>query len=214
MELQYRLTPAHTEARLAETLPQALLEHDQLQTRISSVTSRWQGRLLGPLILLLSLIAAPLALYFPERRFTPEKIIALVLCALIFIPLWWRFSGRWVQRLQARTRNRTPLRSLNHRLIEARLRAPLKAIEGVYHLTFDDQGFSLSKPPRAKSSLTWGQIVLLREAANFYDVADAQMQRKGQACRIAKHSELMDAEEYQQGLQAFLSHCPVAPSAN
>ena len=41
----------------------------------------------------------------------------------------------------------------------------------------------------------------------------AEMQRKGQACRIAKHSELMDDEAYQQGLQAFLSHCPVAPSA-
>ncbi|WP_414159226.1 hypothetical protein ACMGG8_04295 [Pseudomonas sp. BNK-45] len=213
MELQYRLTPAHTEARLAEKLPQALLEHDQLETRISSATSRWQGRLLGPLILLLCLIAAPLALYFPERRFTPEKIIALVLCALIFIPLWWRFSGRLIQRLQARTRHRTPLRGLNHRLIEARLRVPLKAVEGTYHLSFDDQGFTLSKPPRAKSSMTWEQVVYLREAANFYDVASAEMQRKDQACRIAKHSELMDAEEYQQGLQAFLSQCPVPPSA-
>lgn len=214
MELQYRLTPAHTEARLAETLPQALLEQNQLQTRIASAISRWQGRLLGPLILLLCLIVAPLALYFPERRFTPEKIIALVLCALIFIPLWWRFSGRLIQRLQARTRQRKPLRGLNQRLIEARLRARLKAAEGTYHLSFDDQGLTLSKAPRARNSLTWEQVVYLREAASFYDLADAQMQRKGQAWRIAKHSELMDAEEYQQGLQAFLSKCPVAPSAN
>ncbi|MGY4820184.1 hypothetical protein ACVNP3_30115 [Pseudomonas chlororaphis subsp. piscium] len=38
-------------------------------------------------MLVLCLVAAVLAVYFPERRFTPEKVAALVLFALIFIPL-------------------------------------------------------------------------------------------------------------------------------
>ncbi|MDF2395114.1 hypothetical protein GGD92_20420 [Pseudomonas protegens] len=218
MELHYRITPAHTEAWIAEPLKQELLKDDQQHVRVMSTFARWQSRLIGPVMFTLCLIGGCLSIYFPERTFTPEKVIAMVAFALIFIPLWWRFSGRWIKHLQARIaatpiKPQAPLRGLNQRLIEARLRAPLKATEGTYTLTFDDQGFTLSKLPRAKSSLTWEQVVYLREAAHFYDVASAEMQRKGQACRIAKHSELMDDEAYQQGLQAFLSHCPVAPSA-
>ncbi|MGC5701780.1 hypothetical protein J4P02_16395 [Pseudomonas sp. NFXW11] len=219
MELHYSITPAHTEARLAEKLPQAMLEHDRQQARIMAGVARWQKRLLGPLLFVLCLIGGTLALYVPERRFTPEKIIALVICGLIFIPLWWRYSGRWLNHLQAlaaarQARRRAPLRELNQRLIAARLRAPLKAAEGAYSLSFDEQGFTLSNARGGKSNLAWTQVSQLQESADCYALASAEMARKGLACRIAKHSDLMPVETYQQGLQAFLSQCPVAPSAN
>ncbi|WP_097306442.1 hypothetical protein [Pseudomonas chlororaphis] len=63
-----------------------MLKHDQQQARImgSRPLAEPPAR---PLILVLCLIAAVLAIYFPERRFTPEKVVAPVLFALIFIPL-------------------------------------------------------------------------------------------------------------------------------
>lgn len=87
MELQFSITPAHTEIRLAEKLRQEMLKHDQQQARIMGSVAHWQSRLLGPLMLVLCLVAAVLAIYLPERRFTPEKVAALVLFALTFIPL-------------------------------------------------------------------------------------------------------------------------------
>lgn len=218
MELQFSITPAHTEIRLAEKLRQEMLKHDQQQARIMGRVAHWQSRLLGPLMLVLCLVGAVLAIYFPERRFTPEKVVALVLFALIFIPLWWRYSGRWLQHLQARiaanhAKPRAPLRGLNQRLIESRLRASLKAAEGIYCLTFDDQGFTLSNAKGGKSALAWEQIAHLRETPDFYAVACAELEHKGLAYRIAKHSDLMQPQEYQQGLQQFLSKCPVTPES-
>ncbi|CAM3903235.1 hypothetical protein PSWA111526_17470 [Pseudomonas wadenswilerensis] len=73
---------------------------------------------------------------------------------------------------------------------------------------------SLDKARSGKSTLVWEQIARLQETPDFYLVASADMVRQGVACLIAKHCDLMPAEEYQQGLQAFLSQCPVTPSAN
>ncbi|UVM24459.1 YcxB family protein [Pseudomonas wadenswilerensis] len=219
MELHYSITPAHIQAWIAEPLKQEMLKHDQQQAQAMANVARWQRRLVGPLMFALCLVGGMLALYFPERRFTAQNVIAMVLFALIFIPLWWRFSGRWIKHLQARiaanhAKPRAPLRGLNQRLIETRLRAPLKSVESTYCLSFDDQGFTLDKARSGKSTLAWEQIARLQETPDFYLVAGADMVRQGVACLIAKHSDLMPAEEYQQGLQAFLSQCPVAPSAN
>lgn len=216
MELQFSITPAHTETRLAEKLRQAMLEHDQQQARIMGSVAHWQSRLLGPLLLVLCLVGGALAIYFPERRFTPEKLIALALFALVFIPLWWRYCGRWLQHLQARiaakpAKPHLPLRGLNQRLIESRLRAPLKAAEGIYCLAFDDRGFTLSNAKGGKSTLAWERIAHLRETPDFYAVACAELEHKGLAYHIAKHSNLMPPQAYQQGLQQFLSRCPILP---
>ena len=79
------------------------------------------------------LIGGCLSIYFPERTFTPEKVIAMVAFALIFIPLWWRFSGRWIKHLQTRIaatpiKPQAPLRGLSQRLIETRLAEDLLKI--------------------------------------------------------------------------------------
>ncbi|WP_095162803.1 YcxB family protein [Pseudomonas sp. Irchel 3F5] len=219
MELHYSITPAHTRTWIAERLEQELLKQDQQQAQAMANVARWQSRLVGPLMFTLCLVGGMLAIYFPEQRFTPQKVITMAMFGLIFIPLWWRFSGRWIKHLQSRiaanhTKPRAPLRGLNQRLIEARLRAPLKSVESTYCLSFDEQGFTLDKACGGKSSLTWDQIVQVQETPYFYLVACAKMVNQGVACVVVKDSDLMPAEEYQQGLQAFLSQCPVAPSAN
>ncbi len=215
MELHYSITPAHTEAWIAEPLKQELLKDDQQHVQAMTTFARWQSRFIGPVMFTLCLVGGCLSIYFPERTFTPEKVIAMVAFALIFIPLWWRFSGRWIKHLQARIaatpiKPQAPLRGLSQRLIETRLRA----VEGTYCLNFDDQGFTLLNARGGQSSLAWKQIVRVQEIADFYLVADADMAREGLACFIAKHSDLMPVEDYQQQLQGFLSKCPVAPSAH
>lgn len=215
MELHYRITPAHTEAWIAEPLKQELLKGDQQHVRAMSTFAQWQGRFIGLVMFTLCLLGGCLSIYFPERRLTPEKVIAMVLFALIFIPLWWRFSGRWIKHLQNRIaatpiKPQAPLRGLSQHLIETRLRV----VEGTYYLNFDHQGFTLLNARGGQSSLAWDQIVRVQEIDDFYLVADADMVRQGTACFIAKHSDLMPVEEYQQKLQGFLSKCPVAPSAN
>ncbi|MGZ0704432.1 hypothetical protein [Pseudomonas piscis] len=215
MELHYSITPAHTEAWIAEPLKQELLRDDQQHVQAMGTFARWQSRFIGPVMFTLCLVGGCLSIYFPERTFTPEKVIAMVAFALIFIPLWWRFSGRWIKHLQARIaatpiKPQAPLRRLSQRLIETRLRA----VEGTYCLNFDDQGFTLLNARGGQSSLAWDQIASVQEIADFYLVADADMAREGMACFIAKRSDLMPVEEYQQRLQGFLSKCPVAPSAH
>lgn len=215
MELHYRITPAHTEAWIAEPLKQELLKDDQQHVQAMSTFARWQSRLIGPVMFTLCLIGGCLSIYFPERTFTPEKVIAMVAFALIFILLWWRFSGRWIKHLQARIaatpiKPQAPLRGLSQRLIETRLRA----VEGTYCLNFDDQGFTLLNTRGGQSSLAWKQIASVQEIPDFYLVADADMERQGVACFIAKHTDLMPTEAYQQGLQAFLSQCPAALPAH
>lgn len=214
MELHYSITPAHTEAWIAEPLKQELLRDDQQHVRAMTLFAQWQSRFIGPLMFTLCLFGGCLAIYFPEQKFTAQKVIAMVLFALIFTPLWWCFSGRWVKHLQARIaatpiKPQAPLRGLSQRLIETRLRA----VEGTYYLNFDDQGFTLLNARGAQSSLAWEQIVHIQEIPDFYLVACADMLRQDVACFIAKHSDLMPADDYQQGLHAFLSKCPVAPAA-
>lgn len=219
MELHYSITPAHIQALIAEPLKLELLKHEQQQARAMASVALWQKRLVGPLMFALCLIGGMLALYFPERRFTPESTIAMGVFALVFIPLWWRFSGRWIKHLQARiatnhAKPRAPLSRLNKRLIEAKLKAPLKFAEGDFCLSFDEQGFTLGKAGGTRHTLAWDSIVRLQETPDFYLVACAVNARQGAPRLVAKHSDRMPAEDYQQGLQAFLSQCPVAPSDN
>ncbi|SEE63491.1 hypothetical protein SAMN04490194_3189 [Pseudomonas migulae] len=84
----------------------------------------------------------------------------------------------------------------------------LKTAEGAYRLQLDDQGFTMIRPKGIKSGLAWGQIVRVREKPDFYWVACAELDRKGKAYVIPKHSNAMDAELYQQGLKLFLSRVP------
>lgn len=218
MQLHYSITPAHIEAWIAEPLKQELLKQDQQQARVMASFARWQSRLVGPLMFTLCLIGGLLAICFPERSISTQNAITMALFTLVFGALWWRFSGRWIKHLQARiaanhAKPRAPVRGLNQRLIEARLRAPLKSIESAYCLNFDEQGFTLDKARGGKTTLAWEQIVSVQQTPDFYCVACADMVRQGVSCLVAKHSDLMPAEDYQQGLQAFLSQCPVAPSA-
>lgn len=219
MELHYSITPAHTQAWIAEPLKQALLKQDEQQARAMATFARWQSRLVGPLMFTLGLIGGLLAIYVPEQRITAQKGITMALFTVVFIALWWRFSGRLVQHLQARiaanhAKPRAPIRGLNQRLIEARLLAPLKSVQSTYHLSFDDQGFTLDKARGGKTTLAWDQVVRVQQTPDFYLVASADMVRQGVACLIAKQSDQMPDDEYQQGLHAFLSHCPVTASAN
>ena len=208
MELYFSITPAHTQMRLAELLEREMLKHDQQQTQLLGYVERMQDRLLSPMLFVLCLVAGALAIYFPDRQFTSEKVITMVLFGVIFVPLWWFFSGRLLRYLRARiaaNRARTTFRGLNQRLIEARLRTNLKTAEGAYRLQLDDQGFTVIRPKGIKSGLAWGQIVRVRETPDFYLVACAELDRKGKAYVIPKHSDVMDAEVYQQGLKLFLS---------
>ena len=64
----------------------------------------------------------------------------------------------------------------------------------------------------AAAPAPWEQIVQVLETPYCYLVASAPMVSQGQSLVIVKDSELMPPEQYQQGLRAFLGHCPVAPS--
>ena len=126
---------------------------------------------------------------------------------------WLRRLFPFLARLLAPREPRKPLQRLNHRLIAFQLRQALKASEGHYCMAFDDQGLSLSRAKGAKAKLAWGQVTHLRETPDFYAVSCARLERKGKALYIARHSELMPQAAYQQGLQAFLSQCPVPPTS-
>jgi hypothetical protein len=213
MELQFTITPAHTQIRLAELLEREMLKHDQQQARLLGYVERMQDRLLSPLLFALCLVVGALAIYFPERQLTAEKVISMVLFGVIFAPLWWFFSGRLLRYLSTRmaanrTKPRASLRGLNQRLIEAKLRTNLKAAEGNYRLQLDDKGFTMISTKGIKSGLTWGQVVRVKEKSDFYFVACAELDREGKAYLIPRHSDAMDAEQYQQGLKLFLSRVP------
>jgi hypothetical protein len=213
MELQFTITPEHTEIRIGELLESEMLKHDQQQARLLGHVARLQDRLLAPLLFGLCLVGGLLAIYFPERQFSNQKIIAMALFGVIFAVFWWFFSGRLLSHPRARiaasrAKPRAPLRGANQRLIEAKLRINLKAAEGDYRLLFDDQGFSLINAKGAKGGLAWGKIVRFKETPDFYSVACAALNRKGKAYHIPRHSDVMDADQYQQGLALFLSRVP------
>jgi hypothetical protein len=217
MELQFTITPEHTQIRIGELLEREMLKHDQLQARLLGYVARGQDRLLAPLLFVLCPVGGMLAIYFPERQFTPQKIISMVLSGVIFVVVWWFFSGRLLRRLRAllaasHAKPRTTFRGANQRLIEIKLRTNLKAAEGAYRLLFDDEGFSLinTKGRGAKGGLAWRKIVRLKETPDFYSVACAELDRKGKFYHIPKHSDVMDADQYQQGLELFLSRVPTS----
>ncbi|MET0775642.1 MAG: YcxB family protein [Pseudomonas mandelii] len=213
MELQFTITPAHTQIRLAVLLEREMQKHDQQQIQLMGYVERMQDHLLSPLLFALCLGVGALAIYFPERQLTSEKVISMVLFGVVFAPLWWFFSGRLLGYLSTRmtanrTKPRAPLRGLNQRLIETRLRTNLEAAEGDYRLQLDDKGFTMISPKGIKSGLAWGQVVRVKESFDFYFISCAELDRKGKAYLIPRHSDAMDAEQYQQGLKLFLSRVP------
>lgn len=213
LELHFTITPAHTQTRLAELLDHEMLKHDQQLSKMQDHVERWQDRLPSPLLFILCLAAGALAIYLPDRRFTIEKVISVVLLGVILVPLWWFGARRLLRYLRDRiavnrTMSRTSFSELNKRLIEARLRTNLKAAEGAYSLQLDEQGFNVIRPKGTKSGLSWGQIVRVREKPDFYLIACAELDRKGKAYLIPKHSDAMDAEQYQLGLKLFFSRVP------
>jgi hypothetical protein len=215
MELLFTITPEHTQIRIGEQLEREMLKHDEQQAQLMGFVARLQERLLAPLVFVLCLAGGMLAIYFPERQFTPEKIISMTLSGVLLAVVWWFFSGRLLRRLRARlaashAKPRAPLRGTNQRLIEAKLRINLKSVEGAYRLLLDDQGFSLVNAKGAKGGLAWGKIVRLKETPDFYSVACAESDRKDKAYHIPKRSDVMDAEQYQQGLALFLSRVPAS----
>lgn len=217
MELQFTITPEHTQGRIAKLLEQEMLKDDQLRARLSGYVARLQDRMLAPLSFLLGLIGGMAAIYFPSRELSPEKLISMVLFTVIFVVCWWIYSGRLLSRLRKRiadnrAKPRKPFHNVNRRLIESTLRTKLKAAEGAYRLEFDDRGFTLIKikGKGAKSGLAWEQIVRFKVTPDFYSVACAKLDSKGKAYHIPRHSGLMDSDTYQQGLGLFLSLVPVS----
>lgn len=213
MELQFSITPALTQNRLAELLEREMLKHDQQLSNMQDHVDGLQDRWLTPLLFALCLVTGALALYWPDRQITTEKVISMALCVMILVLFGWLGSGRLIRFLRTRiaanrTQPRKTFRQLNQHLIEARLRTNLKAAEGAYRLQVDDQGFTVIRPKGIKSGLAWGQIVRVREKHDFYLVACAELDRTGKAYLIPKHSDAMDAEQYQQGLKLFLSRVP------
>lgn len=215
MELQFTITPEHTQLRVNELLERELLKDDELQARLLGHVARVQDRLLSPLLFLLGLAGGMLAIYFPARESSPQKLISMALFGVIFVVFWWCFSARLLSHLRNRiadnrAKSRAPFRRTNQRLIEMKLRIPLKAAEGAYRLKFDDEGFSLINAKGANGGLAWGKIVRFKETPDFYSVACAELNRKGKAYHIPKRSDVMDAEQYQQGLELFLSRVPAS----
>ncbi|KOY02584.1 YcxB family protein [Pseudomonas nunensis] len=215
MELQFTITPEHTQLRVNELLEQEMLKDDQLQARLLGYITRLQDRSLAPLLFLLGLAGGMLAIYFPAREFSPQKLISMALFGVIFVVFWWFYSGRLLSHLRNRiadnrAKSRAPFRRTNQRLIEMKLRIPLKAAEGAYRLQFDDEGFTLINTKGAKVGLAWAKIVRFKETPDFYSVACAELDRKDKAYHIPRHSDVMDAEQYQQGLELFLSRVPAS----
>lgn len=213
MELNFTITPALTQTRLAELLEREMLKNDQQLSNMQDHVDGLQDRWLTLLLFALCLVAGALALYLPDREITAEKVISLALCAVTLVLLCWFGSDRLIRYLRTRivanrAKPRTTFRGWNKRLIEARLRTNLKTAEGAYRLQLDDQGFTMIRPKGIKSGLAWGQIVRVREKPDFYLVACAELDRKGKTYVIPKHSNAMDAELYQQGLKLFLSRVP------
>lgn len=217
MELQYTITPEHTQSRIGKLVEQEILKDDQLRASLLGKLARIEDRLLAPVLFLLGLVGGILGAYFPARELSPEKLIALVFFTVAYVLCWRFFSERLLNRLRKRiaanrAKPRKPFHKVNLRLIESTVRARLKAAEGAYRLEFDEDGFTLffTKGKGAKGGLAWDQIVRLKVTPDFYSVACAKLDSKGKAYHIPRHSEVMDADSYQQGLELFLSRIPVS----
>lgn len=216
MELHFHITPDHTAKRLGILLPHEMHKHDQQSARLQQRTAYWQDRLLSPLLLLLLLVAGCAASYFAQRAFTPETIIADIVFAVGLLWVWRRYSTRWLQPLrqqiaERRTRPVKDFRSMNERVIRAKVQFILSRSEGAYRLLIEDEQLVLSRGKRRTSRLAWNTIVQISQCEDFYEVADATLLRKKQALLIAKHSDDMDPEHYQKGLELLLQKSPVTP---
>lgn len=217
MELQFTITPEHTQARIGKLVDQEVVKDDQLRARLLGKVAHLEDRLLAPLFFLLGLGGGMLAIYFPSRELSPEKLISMAFFTVTYVVCWRFYSDRLLNRLRKRiadnrAKPRKPFHNVNRRLIESTLRTKLKAAQGAYRLEFDDRGFTLIKikGKGAKSGLAWEQIVRFKVTPDFYSVACAKLNSKGKAYHIPRHSGLMDSDTYQQGLGLFLSLVPVS----
>ncbi|WP_347902789.1 hypothetical protein [Pseudomonas purpurea] len=216
MELHFHITPEHTAKRIGILLPHEMHKHDQQSARLQQRTTYWQDRLLSPLLLLLLLVAGFTASYFAQQAITPEKVIANIIFAVGLLWVWRRYSSRWLQPLrqqiaERRTRPHKDFRAINERVIRAKVQFMLSRSEGAYRLLIEDEQLVLSRGKRRASRLAWNKIVLISQCEDFYEVADAALLRKKQVLLIAKHSDDMDPEHYQKGLELLLQKSPVAP---
>ncbi|MFK3775254.1 hypothetical protein [Pseudomonas sp. NPDC089406] len=213
MELHYSITPAHTEIRVAIKLAKEMAWEDRMYESVR----RWQHRQLrhtAAFQLLALPLAATAVYFFMPYVGKPEKVIAIVIATLLFIPYWWRFCRRRPPPALAKAKPMR-FRRIHERLAESAIRRMLVLHEGRYRLTFDDQGFTLTPPPKVRAGgLRWDEITHIRECADFYAISSAALERKKLAYSIPRHSDLMPAEQYQQGLATFLSKCPVKPEVN
>ena len=79
---------------------------------------------------------------------------------------------------------------------------------GAYRLQFDDQGFALIDTRAARGTLPWGAIIRVRQTHEFDTIVCAKLDRKDKAYYIPKHSDAIGAQQYQHGLNLFLSRIP------
>jgi len=212
MELQFTLTPEHTQLRVQAALNREMHKRDEVLARLQGPVARVQERILLPLLLIIFVIAGLLVITSPEQAIPPGKTIPLALSGIAFILFWWFGAGplrRYLRtRFAPKQDGNAQLRTFEQRLLEAKLRTTLKASEGTYYLRFDDEGFTLNRAKGAEDTLAWHEIVRFTETADFYGVAGAKQDRLGKAYCIPRHSDAMDTQQYQQGLAQFLSHIP------
>lgn len=215
MKLQFTITPAHTQIILDERLEGLLRRSDRRQAKVSDDLIRLQYRVCRPLpIMLLSLATATLTLYFyaPTRPFSTYENVILGLSVGVFLLLWWFSLDHLTRCLRAhlaanRAKRHMPRYRLRKGLIEIERRRVLNAA-GVYRLRFDDHGFTSISPQGVKGGLAWKEITCLTQTSNFYSVTSARLGRQDKTYYIPRHSDVMDCEQYQSGLELFLSRIP------
>ncbi|MCX7206502.1 MAG: YcxB family protein [Proteobacteria bacterium] len=219
MELQFSINSTHSVAKHIELLNSEMQKHDlmiaQRRNKLLGGPSRFAKALLffSPATSFLALI------YFSILKLNAESIIAFIIVSVIFYLLWHRYSNSFLNRSPKASlfifdQFSKALRAGYKPLLSSILRTKLKVAEGSYRLLIEDQRFTLISHKGTRAQLAWSQIVYLKETPDAYKVACAKLLKKGLAYQIPKHSDIMDAEQYKEGLQLFLHKCPIAPEQN
>lgn len=215
MELEYEITSEQTSVRVAEQLEREIQRSAQQMQRVAEWQLRWLSQLFLGLLVAATVIAVAVNCIGAHTPIA-GKIISSCISCVIVIALWWGFSGKLLGHLRVqittpRTFNKI-LRNANVRVRASSLRRAFSREEGMYRLSFDQQGFILVCPNRMMDHVTWDQIVSLKQTSHFYEVTCKQSQRGGKPYLIPTASDTADALQYQQGLELFLQKCPIASS--